>query len=159
MKSKKVKLILGLLFPILVSTKVFAQTPKPDIINCDSLFSAGQSMTDCWFGKHPSLVKSFANVQNGFSEIVDSNLFLSSIYVKVYVDTSGYVHCSQVVKGNNNITDDIALKYVSSLKFTSAEKGGKKIPMFITVPLYCSKVNETKTLIRMNGEWFDKEDK
>ena len=147
-----------LLLIIILSINVFPQKEHShNSINCDSLLNSERSIRDGGFiDKYPVLVKPLSEVQNDFLKIIDTTGFNNSIYIRVFVDTLGNIHCAHLLKGNNNKLDSIAINYISKLKVFPAQYRNKKVSMYVVVPLLSNKITETKTLIKKSGKWYDK---
>lgn len=125
-------------------------------INCDSLLETMNY--NCLISvKPPTPLKSLAEIQNEFISKVDTNLLKQTIYIKVIVDTSGTVLCPEVIKGNSNITDSIALSYVTELKFIPSNIKGRKLSIQIIIPFYKWSLYKTKKMIKVAGKWIPKE--
>lgn len=156
--------IKGLLKGLEESSNLKKKTQQQNItseINCDSLknkmYNSGYP---CVFIENvPTLKISYAELQNNFLKIIDTINLKKTIYIEVYVDTLGNVHCPEIIKGNNNKLDSIAINYVHQLKFIPAIQGGKSFAMFIIIPLYSNEVKETPVLFRKNGKWYAKKKK
>ena len=146
----KTKLYLFLI--LIISINIAAQKKEiKDSIDCSKLRE-----TDIAVSKLPEPLKSFAEVQNDFLKKIDTAIFNSTIYIKVYIDTLGNVHCSRILKGCNNKLDTIAMDYVKGIKFQPAMIRDKKINIFIAFPLYGNQMKETHDMIRKNGKWYKK---
>ncbi|MFZ1289530.1 MAG: hypothetical protein WAR79_05550 [Melioribacteraceae bacterium] len=105
---------------------------------CDSTNYLKLKSIDCqWFEKLPQTRKDTSVIINEFKHLIDTNLVEKSIYVKLLLDSLGNVNCAEILQGNENSTDSIALKYSMDLKFYPAEtKGRKKVESLIAFELY-----------------------
>ena len=88
--------------------------------------------------------------------MVDTSDFKSSIYVLVIVDTLGKGHCPYLLKGISPVIDSLAKNYVLSLRYTAGEVKGKKILCTVSIPLLGENIRETRTLIKREGKWYEK---
>lgn len=105
-------------------------------INCDSL--ANLYSTDRGFisiDKIPEPVIPIEKIQSEFESLINPNEKYENIFVELTVDTLGIVRCLEILKGNNNYIDTIAINYLRSLKFIPAENRGKRIICPISFPL------------------------
>ncbi|MDA3859998.1 MAG: alpha/beta fold hydrolase [Melioribacteraceae bacterium] len=66
--------------------------------------------------------KPLSEIQEEFITSVDSTFFNKTIFIRIVVDTTGNVLCSELINGNNNYIDTLAIEYVKTLEFFPAEK-------------------------------------
>lgn len=142
-----------ILFVLLTtSTSLFSQSVVTVYsIDCDSINVDNDKYE--FVDRLPSPVKSFAEMQNDFLKLVDTSMLNKTIFIEAIIDTSGDVLCPEILGGNSNLADTIALNYISGLKFESAVKDNKNITLKIVIPLYGKGKTETKDYIKTNGKW------
>ncbi len=121
-------------------------------IDCDSIAKASETMWDIFVEQMPTPIKPYIEIQNEFLSLIDTNNFTNSIFVRIFIDTSGNVLCSRIIKGNKNSIDTVALDYVLNLKFNPAVARKKKFQMSILIPFY-SGITGAKDWIKKNGKW------
>ena len=144
-------------FILLFTAVIFLKCSDNNIQNKnDSLFNADDIMIDPFPETMPTPIISLAEIQNGFLEQVDTNKMIDNIFIKTVVDSSGNVIKSEILKGNQNYTDTLALKYVFTLKFIPGKFSGKNSQMFLSLPLFKNSLKETDSLIKRNGKWYEK---
>ncbi len=110
-------------------------------INCDSLHKElERGPLVCGVPiVNPEPIKPFSRIQKEFLSKTDTTFFKTTVFVKVFIDTSGNVACPEIIKGNGNITDSIALDFVKSLKFKPAylkRKEKRKILAQVIIPFH-----------------------
>lgn len=128
--------ILIIYFVLLFQTNIVGQTAICDSINNSKL----KSIACQWLEELPQTIKDTAVIKNEFKRLIDTNLVEKSIYVKLLLDAQGNVKCAEILQGNDNSTDSIALKYSMDLKFDPAEtKGKKNVESLIGFELYKKK--------------------
>ncbi len=125
-------------------------------INCDSLLSI-LNREGGYIDKYPSTLKPLNEIENEFMSKIKPNRLENSIYTIVIIDTLGDVSCAKILKGTNTEMDTVALKYVTTLKFSPAEYRGKKKVVPVVIPLLKSSLEETKKMKKINGQWIMKE--
>lgn len=96
---------------------------QSNIPNCNlDKYELYGSMLHVPFSKFPELIKSIDEINAEFNSLLDSTHFTKTIHVKMIVDTSGNVKCADILRGENNFVDSIAIKFVRELKLRPAER-------------------------------------
>ena len=129
--SLKVNILNGL-FLIL---KFCISSQAQQKLNCDSIFHEKENI----FIFYEEIV----TPEGGFYQFYDhlGKKFSSfrdqgKIYVEFIVDTLGSVHCSRVVKSDNEGLNTEALEIIEQTKFSPAKQRGKKIIVPMVLPIY-----------------------
>ncbi len=106
-------------------------------INCDSLSNLykKQELISIVIEKMPQPKISIDRIQTDFIALIDSSIIFKTIFLRITIDTLGNVICPEILKGNNNFIDTIAINYISKIKFTPAENKGEKIVVPVNIPL------------------------
>jgi hypothetical protein len=105
-------------------------------INCDSLsFLYSTDRGFIAIEKIPEPIIPIEKIQSEFKSLINPNEKYENIFFRLTVDTLGIVRCLEILKGNNNYIDTIAINYLSGLRFIPAEQRGEKINCPISFPL------------------------
>ena len=126
------------LFSLIIFFTVFLSfvLSQENKINCDSL--ANLYSTNRGFiaiEKIPEPIIPIEKIQSEFESLINPNEKYENIFVRLTVDTLGIVRCLEILKGNNNYIDTIAINYLSGLRFIPAEHRGRRIICPISFPL------------------------
>ncbi len=74
------------------------------------------------YSRMPELLKPIDNINEEFNSLVDTSIFTKRLYVKMIVDSLGNVKCADILLGENDYVDSVAISFVQKLKFHPAEK-------------------------------------
>lgn len=121
---------------LFLSSFTFSQTDSSECDKFISQFESQQKWAYDPFEFIPTIIGGIDTIQTLINyPVTKKKENEGKVYVKVYVDTLGNVHCPGIIKGISNDLDQEALRVVSLLKFIPGSNNGKKAIVHLAVPI------------------------
>lgn len=134
--TKKVLIILLLV--------IFFQEGNCQIIDCDQLFNEDKQEI---IGVPEKIARPCGSFEVFYEKIkgeINDTKETGKVFIRFVVDTLGNVHCSKVVKSDNEHLNAKALEIIEKTKFTPAMNRGKKIIAPMVLPITFGEPTEEK---------------